>query len=78
MYVWVGLHGFLNRRPERGRSVRVKCELEGNGGKDELDVIAVAKSGAEEARSQAACTVAPVRDCLSERRFPHPCLPAEP
>ena len=56
----------------------MKREVKCDGGEDELDIVAVSKSGTEEACSKAACMVALVRDCLGERRFPCPCLPAEP
>ena len=74
----VGLHSFLNRRLERGWGCGVKRELEGDGGEDELDVVAVTKSGTEEARPEETCSATPLRDCLGECRFPCPRLPVEP
>ena len=44
----------------------MKCEVEGNGGEDELDVVAVAKPGTKEARAETTQTVAPLCNRLGE------------
>ena len=52
--------------------------MEGNGGKDELDVVAVAKSGTKEACAKTPQTVAPLGDGLGQCGFTCPCQPVKP
>lgn len=48
----------------------MKCEVDGNGGEEELDVVAVAKLGTEEAHGQTTQTVAPACNRLGECELP--------
>ena len=66
MYIWVGPRSCLYRGLEGGRHMGMKCEVEGNSGEDELDVVTVAKPGTEEARAKTTQTITPLCDRLGE------------
>ena len=68
----IGPHSILNGRLERGWGSGMTREEEGDRGKYELNIVAVAKSSAEEARPEEVSAVAPVRNSLGDRGFSRP------